>query len=107
LTTKSVNLYSYHASILWISYGLAILFALLANILGAFAYWSNGVSHDRLFSSILSSTRDQGLGELFSHDSLGKLPVPEKIQMMMLKFVKTENGGFGLKRAGVERKGSR
>lgn len=43
------------------AYGIALLFTLSANILGAMAYLSNGVSHNNSFSSIVRATRNPEL----------------------------------------------
>src|SRR6202000_3436386 len=66
VTTKSsINSYAYHSKNLLISYGTAVCFALRGTILGGFAYRSTGVSHNKSFSAILTSTRDMGLTDLF------------------------------------------
>lgn len=100
LTTVSVNLYGYHYTNLFLAYGIAIFFALLANALGGLAYHHNRVSHDTSFSSILSSTRDPGLADLFVHQVLGKLPLPGEIKRAMLRFGKMKEGGLGFHRVG-------
>jgi len=87
-TTNLVNLYAYNEQNLLLAYGLAIFFALLANILGAFAYKINGVSYDRAFSSFLSATRDPALKKLFNQQTLGKLPVPRNVRRTLLVFGK-------------------
>jgi hypothetical protein len=91
-----VNIYTYHSTNLWLAYGLAITFALLANILGGLAYYHNGVSCDRSFSSILSSTRDSNIAKIFHHQVLGKLPLPKHIRRAMLRFGKMKEGEGGL-----------
>jgi len=97
--TTSINTYACYSQNLLLLYGLAIFFALLANILGAFAYMRNGVSHDKSFSAILASTRDPGLMGLFHARVLGKLPLPKSVRTAKLKFGKMEEGGLGFKRA--------
>lgn len=80
------------------SYGLALAFALLANILGGAAFWINGVAHDRSFSAYLSATRDPALHRIFNPERLGKLPLPDDVAKTALKFVEMgEEGGLGLK----------
>lgn len=98
ITTKSiVNFYYYNWRDLWISYGLALAFALLANILGGVAFWINGVAHDRSFSALLSSTRDPKLARIFNPETLGKLPLQGIVAKTPLKFeVMGKEGGLGL-----------
>ena len=95
----SINTYDYHFQNLLLSYGLAIFFALLANILGALAYMTNGVSHNKSFSAILTSTRDAGLTELFHAQILGRLPLPQSVRRARLRFGNLPDGGLGFKRA--------
>jgi hypothetical protein len=95
----SINTYDYHSQNLLLSYGLAIFFALLANILGALAYMTNGVSHNKSFSAILTSTRDAGLTELFHAQILGRLPLPQSVRRARLRFGGLQDGGLGFKRA--------
>jgi len=98
VTTKSiVNFYYYNRRDLWISYGLALGFALLANILGGVAFWINRVAHDRSFSALLSSTRDAKLARIFNPETLGKLPLQGDVAKTPLKFeVMGKEGGLGL-----------
>jgi hypothetical protein len=97
--TTSINTYAYHSKNLLISYALAISFALFSITLGAIAYRSNGVSHNKTFSAILTSTRDMGLTDLFHEQRLGRLPLPDEIKNTKLKFGKTRGGGLGFSRA--------
>jgi len=97
VTTKSIgNTYLYNSRDFWISYGLAIGFALLANIFGGKAFWTNRVAHDRSFSAILSSTRDAALAKIFDPTRLGKLPLPPDVAKKSLRFEKLGEGGWGL-----------
>ena len=83
---------------LWISYGLALGFAFLANILGVAAFWVNRAAHDRSFSALLSSTRDAALAKIFNPERLGKLPLPDDVAKTPLRFEEMgEEGGLGLK----------
>jgi hypothetical protein len=90
-TTKSVNLYDYNQRNLLIPYGIAVLLAFGANVLGIIAIVRNGVSHNRSFSSVMSATR---------HSSLGKLPLPEDIARQKLRFVQVAGGGLGFVKEG-------
>jgi len=89
------------------SYALAVAFALLANVLGGIAFWINGVSHDRCFSTFLSSTRDAGIATIFNSQRLGKLPLPEDVAVRLLRFEEVGEGGLGLKLAEDEAAGGR
>jgi hypothetical protein len=95
----SINTYNYRSENLLLSYGLAIFFALLSNILGALAYKANGVSHNKSFSAILTSTRDIGLMDLFHKQVLGRLPLPQSVRRAKLRFGDMGDGGLGFKRA--------
>jgi len=82
----SINKYVYHSKNLFLSYGLAIGLTFLANLLGAFAYWDNGVSHNKGFSAILAATRHETLTELFHNQIVGSLPLSDKVKEALLKF---------------------
>ncbi|KAG0646652.1 hypothetical protein D0Z07_7475 [Hyphodiscus hymeniophilus] len=96
---QAINSYAYHSKNLLVSYGVAIFFALIGNVLGACAYRSNGVSHNKSFSAILTSTRDMGLTDLFHEQRLGRMPLPEEIQKTKLRFGRMKGGGLGFSRA--------
>jgi hypothetical protein len=96
--TKLINTYAYHSKNLLVSYGVAIAFALFSITLGAIAYNSNGVSHNKSFSAILTSTRDMTLTDLFHEQRLGRLPLPDEIKETGLTFGKTRGGGLGFSR---------
>jgi hypothetical protein len=95
LVTQSINTYAYHSRNLLLSYGLAIAFAVLANLLGAYAYWQNGHSHNKSFSAILASTRDPGLTKLFHAETMGRLPLHKNVQEAKLTFGITPGGWLG------------
>ncbi|KAH7027932.1 uncharacterized protein B0I36DRAFT_375578 [Microdochium trichocladiopsis] len=60
--------YKYHARDLWIVYGLALLIALTAIIVGTRAVFANeGVLHDTRFSNIVAATRGPALDKLGWH----------------------------------------
>jgi hypothetical protein len=87
---ESINIYSYTSQNLFISYGLAILFAVLANILGGFAFRSNGASHTRSFSQIMAHTRHKKLIEIFHTPGERKYPLRGRVRRIQLKFGFTE-----------------
>lgn len=84
--TTLINIYTYHRAPLLISYSLATGFALLAVLLGAWAYRENGCSHSRSFSAILASTRAANLAGLFHDELMGRLPLHENVQRTRLEF---------------------
>ena len=85
-TITPTNIYVYQPQNVFIAYGIAVIFALLANVLGLFAYFSNGVSHDNSFSSIVCTTRDIHLSKLNAHERLGALPLEKKVGRTKMKF---------------------
>ncbi|APA06040.1 hypothetical protein sscle_01g008100 [Sclerotinia sclerotiorum 1980 UF-70] len=93
LSTTSINIYAYHSSTLLLSYGLAILAALIANALGAYAYHINGRSHNKSFSAILAATRDTEFGNLLPGSVRGKIPLPHWVLRTQLRFVDVDGGG--------------
>ncbi|MCJ1467673.1 hypothetical protein MMC07_006298 [Pseudocyphellaria aurata] len=60
-TAEPINVYIYHPKNLLLAYGIALFLALIAVVLGACAYVSNGVSHSNSFSSIVRATRNPDL----------------------------------------------
>jgi hypothetical protein len=82
----SVNTYAYHTRNLFLSYGLAISLALLANLLAAYAYRENRVSYNKTFSAILAATRDISLTELFHYEVVGRLPLSKRVRKTLLSF---------------------
>jgi hypothetical protein len=86
LRSDFVNNYAYHSRNLWLSYGLAMWFAFIANLLGAYAFWKNGVSHSKSFSAILTATRDKSLTSLFDNEIIGRLPLSQKVRHAKLRF---------------------
>ncbi len=103
-TTTPINIYIYEPRNVLIAYGIAVIFALLANILGIAAYLANGVSHDNNWSSMLCTTRDLHVSKLNAHERLGALPLEKRIGETKVRFdvgdmVEGERGsgrwGFG------------
>lgn len=74
------NIYQYTWQRLVLSYGLAILFALVAVIIGALSLLRSGQSYDHTFSTIVRTTRSKELDELIEpKDRDGRDPLPEYI----------------------------
>lgn len=75
------NTYSYEGKNLFIYYGLAVSFALLAGIAGCISILSNGASYSNRFSTVLRTTRGQELEELVAHnDRTGVDPLPKHLE---------------------------
>jgi hypothetical protein len=80
---------------------MAVLTTLIANILGIWAYISNGAAHDRTFSSILGATREAELGLLFCERTQGMLPVPTRTKRTFLKYRRLDDGGWSFRRTEI------
>ncbi len=105
---KSINTYTYNSKNLFLSYGLAIFFALLANLLGAFAYWRNGASFNKSISSFWPVQKDEELGEFLNDEvlvHLKPLPLEKTTKKTVLKFGSLRDGHWGLRRASVVKVG--
>ena len=83
---RAQTTYVYSPQPLLLTYGLALSFSFLAVCLGLFAYWSNGVSHDNAFFSIVSTTRGVHFSDLEVHERLGALPLDKKLARAELVF---------------------
>lgn len=100
--TKAVNQWAYHKRNLLLAYSVAIIAALFANLLGAYAYFRNKVSHDLSFSSLASTTTDQTFVDRFRSEdpkTRGKLPLPESLKRVEIKFTPLDEGGLGFQTA--------
>ena len=94
-TTTPENVYSYHPFDVLLAYALVISFALLANILGIFAYISNNASHENSFSSIVCTTYGIHISGLKAHEKLGELPLDPKVARRKLQWYMRDNAGGG------------
>jgi hypothetical protein len=75
------NTYAYDSRNLFISYGLAVSFALIAGVAGCVSILSNGASYSNRFSTVLRTTRGQELEELVVHnDRTGVDPLPKHLE---------------------------
>ena len=92
-TTIPENIYSYHPFDVLLAYAVAIFFALLANILGLFAYFSNHASYDNSFSSTVFTTHGIHISGLSSHDKLGELPLDPKVARRRLSWYMRDDAG--------------
>ena len=71
----SNTVYEYRPYNLWLAYGIAIASSFFAVVLGLYALWRNGVSHDNSFSAIMAVTQNDFLNELTLGHSLGATPM--------------------------------
>lgn len=92
-TTTSMNVYSYQPFNVILAYAFAISFALLANILGIFAYISNNASHENSFSATVGTTYAIHISGLKAHEKLGELPLDSKVAGRELKWYGRDEGG--------------
>jgi hypothetical protein len=91
--TTLTNIYTYHSRNLLLSYGIALLFAFIACLLGSFAYWANGASCSRSFSAVLVSTRAAELSQLFRAELMGQLLLHENAERTRLAFERWRRDG--------------
>jgi hypothetical protein len=75
---------------------------MIVNILGAYAYAVNKVAHDINFTSLISSTTDDSIISVFKREdpsTRGKIPLPNKIADVEIKFTPLDEGGLGFQTA--------
>lgn len=95
-----VNRYAYSIRDLWISYGLADLFAMLALLLGILAMILSKGSRQLSLSNLLSITRDPLLTPLFKTCSHGTGHVPQETLNSEIMIKRTETGELSLQPKG-------
>lgn len=87
--TQSIITYDYSARTLVLVYGLAVFFALVANLAGLYAMHINGASHARTFSARFILLRGAKLMESIEH-TLGMrglhMPLAKEILRMKIRF---------------------
>ena len=94
--TAPVTVYTYASRNLLLAYGLAGAAALIANLLGGYAFHASGVSHDVSFSSIACSTHALHFkSRLRAHERLGALPLDSEVAGTLLKFHLGDSGRWG------------
>ncbi|KAK6609643.1 hypothetical protein H4I96_03574 [Botrytis cinerea] len=86
ITSNTNNYYVYHPLWLLISYGLALLFSVIAVAVGVHAIHSNGVVHSNSFSAIVATTRNPELDKFLGRSCLGADPLREDSEQRRLKF---------------------
>jgi hypothetical protein len=93
--TSLVDIYEYRTSILLISYGVTLLVALVANILGLIAFRYNEVVMDMSFSSTASATQDTHLVDEVHYKHRGSIPIPKHVNKKKVLFGMLSSGGWG------------
>jgi hypothetical protein len=94
---NTVNLYQYRSLNLLLAYGIALLVAAIANVLGIIAILRNGVSIDRRWSSIVSATTGITLLEKEHWHRRASLPFPNDAKSREVIIVRLVDGGFTFK----------
>ncbi|KAG9238932.1 hypothetical protein BJ875DRAFT_415061 [Amylocarpus encephaloides] len=102
LVTTTLNIYLHSPLTLLLAYSISLTLALLANLLGAYAYLANKVAHDLSFSTLASTTTDQNLVNMFREEdpgTRGKLPLPKGLGGRVVRFTPLDEGGLGFQTA--------
>jgi hypothetical protein len=82
---QAIIVYDYDAATLWLAYGIAILFTLLAVAIGFYAIVANGASFTNDFSTIVRVTKSAELSvEIEEEDGAGKNPLPKYLEKARL-----------------------
>lgn len=92
LSTRTHNVYHYNARTLIAVYSITVAIALLMATLGGVALAQNGVAHDTSFSTMVATTRNQRLDQLFSGACLGRTPLKKDLGNTKLMFGEQERG---------------
>lgn len=78
---QSENVFSYDYTNLLLSYGIALGLSLCACIIGCISVWHNNVSYSNKFSTILRTTRGEGIETLVAPgDRSGADPLPKYLK---------------------------
>jgi hypothetical protein len=94
---NTVDLYQYRSLNLLLAYGMALLVATSANVLGITAILRNGVSIDRKWSSIVSATTGITLLEERHWSRRASQPFPDDAKSKEVIIVRLVDGGFTFK----------
>lgn len=84
--SRTMNVYIYIPSSLWIGYAIAVAITLASIAIGSWAIYQNGVASDTLFSRILVTTRNPTLDHLSVGACLGGDPFPKELRETKLRF---------------------
>jgi hypothetical protein len=81
------NKYAYSALTLWLAYGVALIFAGVIATLGCIAIFSDDISYEQSFSTILRTTSHAKISTTISSaDALGQNPLPERLAKATITF---------------------
>ncbi|KAI9789350.1 MAG: hypothetical protein M1816_006239 [Peltula sp. TS41687] len=98
-TWRSVNIYIYEPSQLYIAYGCALLASFFCLLWGLYvSLYHNHASYNIGFSTILRTTRRNEMGGIVNTDARkGDQPVPKEMRTVRLKYIvgETRSGGEG------------
>jgi hypothetical protein len=100
--TNIVDLYKYRSQNLLLAYGLALLVALIANVLGIIAFWCNGVSVGRTWTDVVSATTDIQLFQEPHRKRRASLPFPDDLEKKMVTVAVMPEGGYSFKLVDTE-----
>ncbi|KAK6436046.1 hypothetical protein LTR95_007767 [Oleoguttula sp. CCFEE 5521] len=92
IQTRRVNIHSYNARNLWLAYGLADFFVLLAILLGIYTIRENNAIHNLMISTILAFSRGPQLAALFPPCRYGKKPASQTMESQV-RLRPMGNGG--------------
>ncbi len=84
--TSPAQRWEYHPFWMALSYGIAAGLSLVVVVAGGYAIRRHGYAMDTLFSTMLTTTRNEEIDALVSGYSLGRSPLPEKILGSRLQF---------------------
>jgi hypothetical protein len=86
LKSRTMLVYIYIPSSLWIGYAIAVAITLASILIGSWAIYQNGVASDTLFNRILVTTRNPTLDHLSIGACLGGDPFPKELRETKLRF---------------------
>jgi hypothetical protein len=75
-----VQVFVYTPKLLYISWGVAILYSLFTVLIGLFSLFKNGQSYTNNFSTVFRATQNiDAKAILLPHDTTGADPLPERL----------------------------
>ncbi|KAI5199164.1 hypothetical protein AUEXF2481DRAFT_31775 [Aureobasidium subglaciale EXF-2481] len=88
------NLYAYSATMLWLSYGVALFLALITVIVGSMAIFSSGFSYSSSFSTVLRTASHAAIStDISRNDATGQDPLPEHLCKATILFDRINQQG--------------
>jgi hypothetical protein len=86
IKSRSVNVYHYYSTGLWVGYAIVVAVAFSFLLVGGLSMLKNGVSSDTYFSRIMVTTRNPTLDRLSVGACLGGDPFPVELRRTKLRF---------------------